>query len=180
MRDHVRFGLALLSLSTLLVTTGCKRRPPLAERMAGSWRAGIEVGARASKDPLVRGWGKLWNREPLWITLEVGPSTLEVKRWSEAANAEVTQRASYRIVDDGHIELTTDQGPLRVGVDTGCADEGHCLDLRFTAELPDGAAPPPAMEALGFLFGCDDGKGNVRCAARAPRAFYRYVKPDAS
>lgn len=170
----------LLAALTLLAATGCKKKPRLSERMAGSWRASIEVGARASKDPIVRGLGKLWDREPLWIYLEVGPTSLEVKRWSEAAKAEVTQRASYRIVDEGHIELTTDQGPLRVGVATGCADEGYCLDVRFTPDLPDGAAPPPPMDALSFLFGCDDGKGTLNCRDRQPRAFYRYPKPDAS
>jgi len=135
---------------------------------------------RASKDPVVRTVGKVWDREPLYVYLEVGPSSLEVKRWSIAAKAELTQRASYRILDEGHVELTTDKGPLRVAVTTECVDESYCLSVRFEPELPNGAEPPAAMEALGFLFGCDDGQGQMSCKDRKPRAFYSYPKPDAS
>lgn len=169
------------ALALALAATGCKKKPALAERMGGSWRASMEVGGRASKDPIVRGWSKFWDRNPLYIWLEVGPTALEITRWSSLEKRELVQKASYRILDDKRIELTTDKGPLVVGVSTGCADEGYCLDVSFVPELPPGSALPPAVEALGLLFGCDDGEGKMRCAEVTEfRTFYRYAKPDAS
>lgn len=167
-------GLAVLA-ATLALPLGvsCKKKPRLPERMAGSWRATMDVGARASKDPIVRGLAKFWNREPLAIELEVSPTSLEVRRWTREQNREVVQRASYEIVDERHIRLTTEQGQLVARVDTGCADEGYCLDVTFTPEVPDS----PAVVAMGFLFGCDDDTGALRCAGITKyRSFYRYAK----
>lgn len=159
----------------LTVVPGCKKTVPLSQRMAGSWRHRIDVGALASKDPVVRGLAKLWGEKPLEILLEVEPTTIEVTRWSRVEKREVVQRASYRILDARRIELRTDAGTLVVEASPGdCDDEGRCLSIRFS---PEGAASS-ATEAMGFLFGCDDVEGKISCAGLTSyRAFYRYPKP---
>jgi hypothetical protein len=167
-------ALRSFSLAMLLGAISCSREPPLAQRMAGPWRATIEYGARTSNDPLVRGMAKFFNPRGgrLHILLEVGAETIEVKRPSAKADQEITQRASFVALDRERIELTTERGRLVARVHLECNKEA-CLAVQFD---PEPGADLQAKEAMGFLFGCDDDSGNIDCAS-APRArmFYRYA-----
>jgi len=176
----LRASVVLLALASLSTTPSCKKRPTLEHRMAGSWRATMDVGARASKDPIVRGLGKLFGSGPLEIFLEVGPDSIELRRWCSAEKREVVQRASYAVVAEHRVELTTEKGTLVVVVTpNGCDDSGHCLGIEFSPVDPQAATTAPALDALGFLFGCDDSQGNIDCSGRTKsRMFFRYAKAD--
>lgn len=175
MSTAIRSGLCLFALAALLGAASCKREPPLAERMAGPWRATLEVGAHASKDPLVRGAAKFFNPRGgrLHVLLEVGAGTIEVQRYSAKEKQDVTQRASFVALDRERIALTTERGRLVVGVLLEGCDEQSCLAVTLT---PEAGAEAQAIEAMAFLFGCDDSGGNVDCASRPrSRSFYRYA-----
>jgi len=167
------------ALGLSLIVSDCKRQRPLPERMGGSWKATVEHGSRVSKDPIVRGWSKFWGSGTFDILLEVGPGNIEVRRPTAAAKGIEVQRATFAVVGDDRIELTTSAGKAvaRVTLDA-CNKEGNCLRITFS---PDAGAPPAALDAMGFLFGCDDVSGKVSCGgATTPRAFYRYPKSESS
>jgi len=167
----MRVLLGIGALGLVLVASGCKRKPPLPERMAGSWKASMEYGGRVSKDPIVRGWTKFWGGGQLDIFLEVGPDSIEVRRTTREAADIVVQRASYTVVGDDRVELTTSAGKVPASVTLECNKEA-CLAVSFS---PDPSSPPAALEAMGFLFGCDDITGKVSCSgASTHRSFYRY------
>ena len=155
-----------------------KPPPPLDQTMAGAWRAKMEVGHRASKDPIVRGVAKFFGATPLEIFLDVGPGTMQVRRHASKARGEVVQRASYTVLDGNRIALSTEAGrAVVVATPGGCYKDGTaCLQLNF---VPDASASPAprALEAMGFLFGCDDAAGEIRCAGlTTTRSFFRYAK----
>jgi hypothetical protein len=169
----MRVLLCIGALGLVLVASGCKRKPPLPERMGGSWKASMEYGGRVSKDPIVRGWSKFWGNGKLDIFLEVGPDSIEVRRPTGEAKGIVVQRASYAVVGDDRIELTTNAGNVPASVTLECNKEA-CLVVSFS---PDPSSPPAALDAMGFLFGCDDVEGKVSCVGLStPRSFFRYPK----
>lgn len=161
-----------------LAPTGCRKPPSLDQRMGGAWRASMDVGALASKDPLVRGAAKVFGSKPLRIYLDVGPTSLEVRRWSRADERDVSEHASFSRLGGDRLELVTAHGTLAVTVEpAACNAEGQCLELRFH---PDPSASTEAQAAMGFLFGCDDAEGKIQCEGRrALRTFYRYPKDQA-
>lgn len=144
----------------LVLLTSCKQPPSLQSQMVGSWHASMEIGTRASKDPIVRGFGKVFGSKPLQIAMEVTPTSIEVRRYSQVEDREVTQHAEYSVLDRERIELSTQAGKTIVRVSpNGCDDKG-CLGVQF---YPIDAASP-AVSAMGYLFGCDDTSGKIECA----------------
>lgn len=172
MLQRVRSAVCVAALACL---AACKKTPPLEQRMGGSWRHSVDVDGLASKDPIVRGASKLLGAKPLRVYLEVGPGTLEVRRWSRVENKEVVQRATYSRLDGDRLELRSDAGTMVVGAKPGaCDDAGACLELQLR---PEGVPPLNVQESLGFLFGCDDPSGKIHCASlEETRTFYRYPK----
>lgn len=163
--------LRIVLCAALFWASSCKREPPLAQRMAGPWRATIEYGARASKDPLVRGVGKAFHvGGKLRSLLQVGPDFVEVRRPSAKAGREVVQRATFVALDRERIALTSERGRLVARVTLEC-NKDACLAVKFS---PEPGADPGVVESMAFLFGCDDLEGNINCNPPAGRPFYRY------
>jgi hypothetical protein len=155
----------------LVLAVACKKQLTLQEKMSGSWEATMPTGLRASKDPLVRGFGRAFTRDDrLAISLRVSETRVELERYSGVEDQRVTQAASYTVVDGEHIELDTSAGKTRVRVTPNGCDEHDCWGVQF--DPVDPAAP--AVTALAYLFGCDDVSGRIDCAKReGSRLFFR-------
>ena len=158
----------------LLATCGpsaCKRRQTLSQKLAGSWRATQDYGARTSKDPVVRGLAKLWRAGQRTFYLEVRDGALEV------ALGDTRQRATLSVVGEQRVELVTEKGTVAATVVfIGCDGDRDCLGVGLR---PHTTVATPAHDALGYLFGCGTEGDELRCTDLGKaRKFYRYPKED--